>query len=197
MDAPNTIEAFARAEAYGVLAARRLAWSRGYLVILGGCFAATVAALEIMEVSGGAADVAFVVLAMLVLLSPSVVNAMRARRGLVVTAPGDGPGKWPAAIVMTAAALFVYGAVSLMPSGAIADSLLAAAGLAAVGGWVGWNAHRIGSWEMRATGLAFVAAGLLLAAGSKAIAFGTLAAILLPAGVILHLRWRSWEARNR
>ncbi len=197
MSAPD-LHAFVRASAFSTLAARRVAWSRGYLALLVAAFAGTAALFEAADVSEALRDWTFLGFAVAILVVPRLVKARRARAGLMVTSKDEAPRSWASVFVMSAVALAVYATLSLPGMDAhTADALLPSVGLAAVGGWSAWNGSRIGVWEHGLLGAAFTACGVLLGFGVTALAWAVLSTGALIGGGSLHLRWLGWERKHR
>ena len=196
MSTPN-LDAFARAEALGTLAARRVAWSRGYLFVLSGLFAAKVATVDALA-SEPVRDVTSLAFAIAMLGVPLLVKKRRARRGMMVTARDDSPRTWVGALVMTAVALTVYTTLSLPGMSAFSpDALLPAAICIGGGAWLGWTFGRIRVWEYGVVGVALAITGILVGLGSPASSWAPFAVAAVLSGVSLHFKWMAWERRSR
>lgn len=196
MSTPNTSSAFARASAYEVLAARRVAWSRGYMVLLGSAFCASLVALESAGMSGSLPYGVYALFGLTVMFLPRLVRSLRSRRGLMVTGKHEGTGPALGSLAAFSGALLVYGAMALaapMPT----DDLAAGALLAGVGGWLVWTGRAIGVNEHLLLGAGFASGGLLLGLGTPLLAWSTLGLSALLAGLSLHTKWGAWAARVR
>lgn len=197
MSTPS-IDAFARAQALGTLAARRVAWSRGYLVALSGLFAAKVAAFDPLVTSETIRDGTSLAFAIAMLVLPQAVKQRRARRGMMVTGRGDAPRSWVGALVMSAVALAVYTTLSLPAMAALSPDVLLAASVCIGGGaWLGWSFRRIRLWEHGVLGLALTTAGFSITLGSSTLGWGLFGVAALICGTSLHLQWVAWERRCR